>query len=292
MNKLILIVFGFTFAACSSETKKPLKSNVPKKERISQVKKSHEKPAADNALKDFDKKNIQNTRHFEDGLTVKWFFESFKKNPTLKDGDVCLINYRVSLPDGKIFDGNNRLELPFIPYMVGYNMQFEGWDLALKHLKVGDFAKIEVPAELAYGDKGFNTIVPSKSPVWIYIKVVAKVSPEFNQDGIKTWTFDEGVATSFDASESKEIYYHAIVSSKNQAEVQNSHKRNLPLRYALGQKNVVPGLRKVLKNAKKGQKVFVLLNATQAYGVRGYGKMVGPNESLFYNLNVTDIKEN
>jgi hypothetical protein len=36
----------------------------------------------------------------------------------------------------------------------------------------------------------------------------------------------------------------------------------------------------------------VLLNATQAYGVRGYGKMVGPNESLFYNLNITDIKEN
>ncbi len=292
MNKLILILLGFTLAACSSETKKPLKPIAPKKEGLSQVKKGHEKPAADNALKDFDKKNIQNTRHFEDGLTVKWFFESFKKNPTLKDGDVCLINYRVSLPDGKIFDGNNRLELPFIPYMVGYNMQFKGWDLALKHLKVGDFAKIEVPAELAYGAKGFNTIVPSKSPVWIYVKVVAKVSPEFNQDGIKTWTFDEGVATSFDASESKEIYYHAIVSSKNQAEVQNSFKRNLPLRYALGQKNVVPGLRKVLKNAKKGQKVFVLLDATQAYGVRGYGKMVGPNESLFYNLNVTDIKEN
>jgi FKBP-type peptidyl-prolyl cis-trans isomerase len=292
MNKLILIVLGFTLAACSTQTKKPLKPIAPKKERISKLKKSHEKPASDNALKDFDKKNIQNTRHFEDGLTVKWFFESFKKNPTLKDGDVCLINYRVSLPDGKIFDGNNRLELPFIPYIVGYNMQFEGWDLALKHLKVGDFAKIEVPAELAYGDKGFNTIVPSKSPVWIYIKVVAKVSPEFNQDGIKTWTFDEGVATSFDASESKEIYYQAIVSSKNQAEVQNSYKRNLPLRYALGQKNVVPGLRKVLKNAKKGQKVFVLLNATQAYGVRGYGKMVGPNESLFYNLNITDIKEN
>jgi FKBP-type peptidyl-prolyl cis-trans isomerase len=55
---------------------------------------------------------------------------------------------------------------------------------------------------------------------------------------------------------------------------------------------VVPGLRKVLKNAKKGQKVFVLLDATQAYGARGYGKLVGPNESLFYNLNVTDIKEN
>jgi len=292
MNKLILIILGFSLVACTTGTKKPLKSNVQKNGRVTKITKGHEKRSSENALDDFDNKNIEKTRHFSDGLTIKWFFESFKKNPTLKDGEVCLINYRVSLPDGKIFDGNNRLELPFIPYMVGYNMQFKGWDLALKHLKVGDFAKIEVPAELAYGVHGFNNIVPSNSSIWIYVKVVAKVSPEFNVDGVKTWTFDKGVTTAFDANESKEIYYHAIVSSKNQAEIQNSYKRKLPLRYSLGQKNVVPGLRKVLKKAKKGQKVFVLLDPSQAYGVRGYGKMVGPNESLFYNLTVTDIKEN
>lgn len=292
MNKLILILLGFSLVACTTGTKKPLKSNVQKNGRVLKITKGHEKRSSENALDDFDKKNIEKTRHFSDGLTIKWFFESFKKNPTLKDGEVCLINYRVSLPDGKIFDGNNRLELPFIPYMVGYNMQFKGWDLALKHLKVGDFAKIEVPADLAYGVHGFNNIVPSNSSIWIYVKVVAKVSPEYNIDGIKTWTFDKGVTTAYDGAESKEIYYHAIVSSKNQAEIQNSYKRKLPLRYSLGQKNVVPGMRKVLKKAKKGQKVFVLLEPSQAYGVRGYGKMVGPNESLFYNLTVTDIKEN
>ena len=239
----------------------------------------------------FDKGNITKTKMFADGVTVKWFFEAFTKNPPLTDGEVCLINYRISLPDGKIFDGNNRLDLPFIPFMVGYNMQFKGWDLALKHLKVGDFAKIEIPSELAYGAKGFSNIVPANSPIWLYVKVVAKVSPEYNQGGVKTWTFDKGTPGKLDNSADKEVYYHAIVSSKNQAEVQNSFKRKLPLRYALGQKNVVPGLRKVLKNAKKGQKIFVLLNSEQAYGKRGYGKLVQPDESLFYNLSITDIKE-
>ncbi|MFM7595869.1 MAG: FKBP-type peptidyl-prolyl cis-trans isomerase [Flavobacteriales bacterium] len=204
---------------------------------------------------------------------------------------MCLINYRVSLPDGKIFDGNNRLDLPFIPFMVGYNMQFKGWDIALKHLKVGDFAKVEIPAELAYGTKGLSNIVPANSSVWLYVKVVAKVAPEYNQGGIKTWTFEKGSNSKFDNAEQKEVYFHAIASSKHQAEVQNSFKRNLPLRYAMGQKNVVPGLRRVLKNAKKGQKLFVLLNAEQAYGKSGYGKLVLPNESLFYNLTITDIKE-
>jgi FKBP-type peptidyl-prolyl cis-trans isomerase len=292
MNKILLLVLSvFLAVSCNSNQRKPLDANDKKPKTARAPKQRNTKIPSDNSLKDFDKGSITRTKIFEDGVTVKWFFESFKKNPTLTDGEVCLINYRISLPDGKIFDGNNRLDLPFIPFMVGYNMQFKGWDLALKHLKVGDFAKIEIPSELAYGSKGFSNIVPANSPIWLYVKVVAKVSPEYNQGGVKTWTFDKGTAGKFDNSEDKEIYYHAIVSSKNTAEVQNSFKRNLPLRYAIGQKNVVPGLRKVLKNAKKGQKIFVLLNSEQAYGKRGYGKLVQPNESLFYNLSITEIKE-
>ncbi len=292
MNKILLLILSVYLAvSCSSNQRKPLRSSDKKTNTALTPKKPKTNIPADNSLKDFDKGNITKTKMFADGVTVKWFFEAFTKNPPLTDGEVCLINYRISLPDGKIFDGNNRLDLPFIPFMVGYNMQFKGWDLALKHLKVGDFAKIEIPSELAYGAKGFSNIVPANSPIWLYVKVVAKVSPEYNQGGIKTWTFDKGTPGMLDNSADKEVYYHAIVSSKNQAEVQNSFKRKLPLRYALGQKNVVPGLRKVLKNAKKGQKTFVLLNSEQAYGKRGYGKLVQPDESLFYNLSITDIKE-
>lgn len=292
MNKILLILLCVYLAvSCGSNQRKPLDANENKTNTTRIPKKPKSIIPTDNSLKDFDKGNITKTKIFDDGVTVKWFFESFKKNPTLTDGEVCLINYRISLPDGKIFDGNNRLDLPFIPFMVGYNMQFKGWDLALKHLKVGDFAKIEIPSDLAYGPKGFSNIVPANSPIWLYVKVVAKVSPEYNQGGIKTWTFDKGIPGALDNSPDKEVYYHAIVSSKNQSEVQNSFKRKLPLRYALGQKNVVPGLRKVLKNAKKGQKIFVLLSPEQAYGKRGYGKLVLPDESLFYNLSITDIKE-
>ena len=292
MNKILLLILSVYLAvSCSSNQRKPLRTSDKKTNTALTPKKPKTNIPADNSLKDFDKGNITKTKMFADGVTVKWFFEAFTKNPPLTDGEVCLINYRISLPDGKIFDGNNRLDLPFIPFMVGYNMQFKGWDLALKHLKVGDFAKIEIPSELAYGAKGFSNIVPANSPIWLYVKVVAKVSPEYNQGGVKTWTFDKGTPGKLDNSADKEVYYHAIVSSKNQAEVQNSFKRKLPLRYALGQKNVVPGLRKVLKNAKKGQKIFVLLNSEQAYGKRGYGKLVQPDESLFYNLSITDIKE-
>ena len=206
MNKILLLILGVYLAvSCSSNQRKPLRSSDKKPNTALTPKKPKTNIPTDNSLKDFDKGNITKTKIFEDGVTVKWFFESFKKNPTLTEGEVCLINYRISLPDGKIFDGNNRLDLPFIPFMVGYNMQFKGWDLALKHLKVGDFAKIEIPSELAYGTKGFSNIVPANSPIWLYVKVVAKVSPEYNQGGIKTWTFDKGTPGKLDNSADKEV---------------------------------------------------------------------------------------
>jgi len=161
MNKILLLVLSvFLALSCNSNQRKPLDASDEKPKKSFTPKQRITKIPSDNSLKDFDKGSITKTKIFEDGVTVKWFFESFKKNPTLTDGEVCLINYRISLPDGKIFDGNNRLDLPFIPFMVGYNMQFKGWDLALKHLKVGDFAKIEIPSELAYGSKGFSILFP------------------------------------------------------------------------------------------------------------------------------------
>jgi len=48
----------------------------------------------------------------------------------------------------------------------------------------------------------------------------------------------------------------------------------------------------VLKNAKKGQKIFVLLSPEQAYGKKGYADMVSPKEHIFCNITVTDIKGN
>ena len=288
-NLYIIFLLTLFVISCGGNETKPLTHQA----RTKRVKlNSHKKPekTTNNELKSFDKKNVVKVVQFENGLRIKWFQSLFKKNPTLKDDEVVLINYRLSLPDGKIFDGNNRINMPFIPFIVGYNMQTEGWDFALRNLKVGDFAKIEIPATLAYGNKGFGNIVPPNSDVWLYVKVIAKVSPDKNDIGVKTWTFEKGASSQFDESDEKEISYHAIASSKSNPVVVNTHIKHFPLTYIPGQKNVVPGLRKVLKNAKKGQKIFVLLKPEQAYGAKGFGNIVAPNESVFYNITIEDVR--
>lgn len=245
----------------------------------------------DNPLEEFDQKNIKERLNVENGVSVEWIASPFKSNPTLKDGEVCLLSYRLTLPDGKIIDGNNRVKLPFIPYLVGYNMQIAGWDLGLHHLRVGDFAKVIIPAEMAYGSKGIKNIVPSNSEVWLYVKVLAKVSPDGNKNGVKYWVFDKGEPTKLDGTEDKEIFYHAIASSKSNPNVQNTYRKHLTLSYIPGQKNVVPGLRGLLKTARPGQKIFALISPEQAYGSQGYGTLVQPNETVFYNLTIRSVRE-
>ncbi|MFM2037092.1 MAG: hypothetical protein RL432_31 [Bacteroidota bacterium] len=283
------LVVGILLVGCSDPAPKRNKVKAAKdpklKENLSVSR------GNDNPLEEFDEKNIKERLNVENGVSVEWIASPFKSNPTLKDGEVCLLSYRLTLPDGKIIDGNNRVKLPFIPYLVGYNMQIAGWDLGLHHLRVGDFAKVIIPADMAYGSKGINNIVPPNSEVWLYVKVLAKVSPDGDKNGVKYWVFDKGKPTKLDDSEDKEVFYHAIASTKSNPNVQNTYRKHLTLSYIPGQRNVVPGLRSLLKAARPGQKIFALISSEQAYGKQGYGALVQPDESVFYNLSISSVRE-
>lgn len=286
---LYVFAVGIILLGCADPVPK---KNTVKTDKEQKPKKNQSVSSGkDNPLEEFDEKNIKERLNVGNGVSVEWIASPFKSNPTLKDGEVCLLSYRLTLPDGKIIDGNNRVELPFIPYLVGYNMQIAGWDLGLHHLRVGDFAKVIIPAAMAYGSKGINNIVPPNSEVWLYVKVLAKVSPDGDKNGVKYWVFDKGEPTKLDETEDKEIFYHAIASSKSNPNVQNTYRKHLTLSYIPGQKNVVPGLRGLLKTARPGQKIFALISPEQAYGSQGYGTLVQPNEAVFYNLTIRSVRE-
>ena len=248
---ILLIILSFS---CSNGKKS---KNVKKKENV-----ENKSPKVTNAdslsefdrakanLKTFEKGKIENTKSMENGMFIKWFKKS--NGDKIKKGEMVLIEYRLALPDGKIIDGNNRVDFPFIPFVVGYNMQTPGWDIGLQQLAVGDFAKIEIPAALAMGEKGMKGVVPPNTVNWLFVKVIARVTPGVNENGIVSWKWKDGEnQKNLDNSE-KEISFHAIVSTESKSSVMNSYQSNFPLRYVPGQNTIIPGLKKLLKNAKKG----------------------------------------
>lgn len=287
-----LILLVLLFSSCSDDKKNKSvnkKAKVEnKKPLITKTDSLSEFDQAKANLKTFEKGKIEHTKSLDNGVFIKWFKKS--EGEKIKKGEMVLIEYRLALPDGKIIDGNNRVNFPFIPFVVGYNMQTPGWDIGLQQLAVGDFAKIEIPAPLAMGEKGIKGIVPENSSNWLFVKVLARVTPGVNENGVVSWKWKDGENQKNIDNSEKEISFHAIVSTESKSSVMNSYKSNFPLRYIPGQNTIVPGLKKLLKNAKKGERYIVILDSEKAYGSRGYTDLIKPNEKVLYNIEITEVR--
>ncbi len=239
-------------------------------------------------LKSFEKGKIVSSKSLANGIQIKWIQNVDGR--AIQDGEMVLIEYRLALPDGKIVDGNHRANLPFFPFVVGYNLQTLGWDIAFKELSIGDFAKIELPAAFAYGNKGLGNVIAANSSVWLYVKVYSFVDPGVNENGIKSWLIKDGQTSDLDKTQDKQFFLQMTASTKSTPNVINTYFNNTPIRYIPGQNALVPGLRKVLKNAKVGERYLVLLDAPQAYGKYGFSNKVKPNETVLFNVEIDDVR--
>lgn len=237
-------------------------------------------------LINFEKGQVEKSKRLASGIVLKWIERG--DGPSFKRGEMALIDYRLGTPDGRIIDGNNRIQMPFIPFVVGYSMQTQGWDLAFEHLRVGDFVKVEIPANLAYGAKGIKDILAPNTDNWLFVKIVSKIKPSIDADGIRAWKLADGQPFTLQEGEAKEVAYEFVASTPNRTNAIVARK--FPQRYVAGQKTAVPGLRKILKNALQGERYYLVLQPNQAYGAKGYGQTIGPNEPVFFLLDIVGVR--
>jgi FKBP-type peptidyl-prolyl cis-trans isomerase len=69
----------------------------------------------------------------------------------------------------------------------------------------------------------------------------------------------------------------------------NTFRTNQPFTFKLSDHGLVPGLRKALINAKKSDRLYILVPPSEAYGAAGYLDFVKPDEPIFYNILVMDV---
>lgn len=250
----------------------------------------------DKALNDSQelKKNILDRDHkvlakkkLADGLSIEWYAQG--SGESLKDGDLVMIDYKVKLKDGSIVDGNHLLKKESLPFLIGFGLQTKGWDIALKELKVGDFARVLIPSDLARGEKGVEGLIPSNADNLLYVRILEKVKPNRVVDGTKVWLLEENKDNKLKFNEKTQIVFHGMASSPSSPVYVNTFRSNKPFSFNLTDNGLVPGLRKALINAKKSDRLYIVVPASEAYGTAGYLDMVKPNESVFYNILVMDV---
>jgi len=73
-------------------------------------------------------------------------------SPTIED--MVLINYKGTLPDGKVFDEQKNAILPLAEVVPGFTK-------AIVQMQKGGKYKVHIPAKLGYGDKQAGPIPPN-----------------------------------------------------------------------------------------------------------------------------------
>lgn len=292
MIKLLLIisVICLTFS-CSTDV---VKEKEKKEESVSDKRPSTQLQKKITAL-DSDDLKINSSKSFDNGIDISWLIHG--KGDKVKKGDVILIDYKVTLADGKIVDGNHLLNKEFFPFVVGYQMQTKGWDFALEHLNVGDLARIKIPSELARGVKGIKKegskewFVPPNAVNYLSIRVIKKETPTRVVDGTKVWLFEENKQNKEKFGEKNAVIFHCMISSESNPIYYNSYSTNSPYKLIFSDKGIIPGLKKALINAKKSDRMYIIVPSSEAYGSKGSEGFVKANEDLFYNVLVMDVVE-
>ncbi len=99
-----------------------------------------------------------------------YFSTSVEGNGALpQTGDYLQIQYTTELLDGKVVDSSERT-VPFI-FQLGFRHVLPVWDNMLSQFKVGSTISLFVPSNMAYGNSGYNGVIPPNVPVIFKIKL-------------------------------------------------------------------------------------------------------------------------
>jgi len=285
MKNSIVVVLLLVLVACGTEGVKKEEDHSERSETSSEGKTDNQSVDNKNVLDEHQK--IVDEKTLDNGIVIQWIEHGDGED--VVDGEVYKLDYKVYLEDQQVIDGNHLLNKPYIPFLVGMNMQTKGWDIALNELKVGDFVEIFIPSELARGEKEVKGLFPANSNNILRVRILDKMEPTRIVDGNKVWVFEENTNNTVLFDEKTIITFHAMASTKSNPLYINTYRENKPFELKLEDHGLVPGLKKALINAKKSDRMLVLVKAEDAYGSKGLLDLVKPNEDIFYNILVMDV---
>ncbi len=86
-------------------------------------------------------------------------------------GALVICHYTGYLEDGTKFDSSLDRGTPF-QFVIGSKRVIQGWDIGIMGMKVGGKRTLEVPAQLAYGERQIGKIIPPNSSLIFHVELL------------------------------------------------------------------------------------------------------------------------
>ena len=112
-------------------------------------------PSAPNRAHDLDIKMI----HAGDGCNYP------------QQSQIVAVHYEAFLPDGKRWDSSRRRGKP-LRFRLGNGQVIRGIDAGVKQMSLNERVRLNIPASLAYGTRGFPGRVPPNTDIEFDIELV------------------------------------------------------------------------------------------------------------------------
>jgi peptidylprolyl isomerase len=201
-------------------------------------------------------------------------------------GDLILVQYRGTTPDGKEFDGNMGSDKDPYALTIGAGGVIKGWDLGLPGIKQGGDRKLVIPYQLAYGEAGRGDKIPPRTNLTFEIKALYIVKQGHENEILSE---DVKVGTGKPAKSGDRItvdYTGTLVSGKK---FDSSKDRGEPYGFALGEGGVIKGWDAGLVGMKVGGIRKLTVPPEMAYGARGQGAITA-NQVLKFEVELLKIE--
>jgi peptidylprolyl isomerase len=212
------------------------------------------------------------------------------EGPAAASGDTVFVNYvGVLSADGTRFDGNFGSD-PFV-VTLGQGMVIPGWDQGLVGMQAGGRRQLDIPADLAYGERGAGESIPPNSAISFVVDMIAVVpavdasdkptvtiEAAENVDALIVTDLSDGTGAEVEAG-AKVVLHLVGFRADTGEEVASTWESPQPLSFELTEGGSLPGLIEGLVGMKVGGRRQLHVPFAEAWGTEGQSEIGLPAET-------------